>query len=116
MAHAGQLIRFIDIPIDGGIVRDTHGQTSSVFVKQPKESCARYYGTAGPAFLNRFVNCFESHEQAMHDICVNVQYWVTAVANTHRGLTALQERALQRFALVKRREFLQSSLKYCPSI
>ncbi|MBN9134030.1 MAG: hypothetical protein J0H48_11810 [Nitrosospira multiformis] len=58
-------------------------------------------GTAGPAFLNKFVNYFECHEQAMREICESVQYWVTVVADQHRGLTALQERALQRFALVK---------------
>jgi putative DNA primase/helicase len=101
VAHAGQLIRFIDIPIDDGIIGDSHGQTSAMFVKQLKEGCAKYFGTAGPAFLNLFVNYFGHHELAMRVVCENVEHWATAVAGEYPGLTSLQERALQRFALVK---------------
>ncbi|SEL57029.1 DUF927 domain-containing protein [Nitrosovibrio tenuis] len=114
VAHAGQLIRFIDIPIDGGIVRDTHGQSSSAFVKQLKENSAKYYGTAGSAFLNKFIRYFEHHEKAMREVCESIQYWVTAVANAHAGLTTLQERALQRFSLVKSAGILAVELEILP--
>ncbi len=114
VAHAGQLIRFIDIPTDGGIVQDTHGLASSVFVKQLKESCAKYYGTAGTAFLNKLVNHFDRREEAMREVYQSVQYWATAVSDQNKGLTALQERALQRFALVKSAGILAVEFEVLP--
>lgn len=101
VARAGQLIRFIDIAIDGGIVCDTHGHPPATFVKKIKESCAKYYGTAGSAFLNALVSYFGSREQAMRKVRERMETWATAVAGEYRGVTALQERALQRFALMK---------------
>jgi putative DNA primase/helicase len=100
-SRAGQLIRFLDIPIDGGIIRDGHGQVSGVFVRQLKQSCAKFYGTAGAAFLNKFVSYFVSRDQAMRDVCKSVEHWATAVAADYKGLTELQARALDRFALLK---------------
>ena len=101
VARAGQLIRFLDIPIDGGIVSETHGLLPAIFVKKIKESCARYYGSAGAAFLNALVSYFDNREHAMHEVRNRIDTWATTVAEKYRGVTDLQGRALQRFALMK---------------
>lgn len=69
-----------------------HGEPSAIFVKHLKERCAKYFSTAGPAFLSKVINYFGGHEQAMREVCESVQYWVTAVSHQQGALTALQER------------------------
>lgn len=101
VARAGQLIRFIDIPIDGGMICDTHGHPPAIFVKKIKENCAAYYGMAGSSFLNAFVNYFGSRTQAIAEIRERMERWVATVAAECRVITSLQQRALQRFALIK---------------
>jgi putative DNA primase/helicase len=54
-AKAGHLVRINDVPADAGagfgLFEDTKGFEPAVFAKRLKEMAARYYGTAGPAFV-----------------------------------------------------------------
>jgi uncharacterized protein (DUF927 family) len=58
----GQRVRLPDIPADDNesgersIVINTHGEPVERFVQDLKLSCARYYGTAGPALIGMLVH------------------------------------------------------------
>jgi hypothetical protein len=56
-AHTGQLIRLADVPIPTAGVLDEliiSGDSRSA-INAIKEACGRYYGTAGPAFIERLL-------------------------------------------------------------
>ena len=59
-AFAGQLVRFPDIPIEGGIIIDSGGVAPGKFAIQLKRACGRYYGTLAPAFLAAIIARFKS--------------------------------------------------------
>ncbi len=59
-AMAGQLVRFMDIPIHEGIVQDTHGRSAADFVQELKGNCSRFYGTAIREFLRRVVTAYQT--------------------------------------------------------
>ena len=60
----GQMLRIVDIPADTdkgdrGIVLDSHSKDPKLFVEDIKTACARYYGTAGPAFVAYLLGEYE---------------------------------------------------------
>lgn len=50
-AHAGQMVRLIDIPIEGGIIIETGSADPAEYADRLKAACSRYFGTAGPALI-----------------------------------------------------------------
>ena len=112
--HAGQMIRLIDIRVDEGLIRQTHGKAPAAFVKKLKESCASYHGTAGPACLDAFIAFYGTREDAARDIRQRVEAWMQGAREPGLELSGLQERGLQRFALVAVAGKLAVDLKILP--
>lgn len=52
---AGQLNRFMDIPINNGVIKNTQGMANAAFANLLKESCGRFFGVLGPAFVDRLL-------------------------------------------------------------
>lgn len=59
-AMAGQLVRFMDIPIHEGIVQDPHRRPAADFVQELKGNCSRFYGTAIREFMRRLVTTYRN--------------------------------------------------------
>ena len=98
-AHAGQLLRLMEIPIAKGVVQQPHGLEPAEYVNRLKQACARYYGSAGPAFLDRLIARFT-------DFRTLAQYVGTQLKQCEKALTPAkiqpeQQRALRRVALVQ---------------
>ena len=100
IVHTGQRIRFLDIPIDGKVIANTHGHLSEKFVGRLKESSARFYGTAGPAFVEKLILRVHSRQELVQEVRRDLHTWVDAVA-TLQTLAPAEQRALQRFALLQ---------------
>jgi len=100
MAHAGQLIRLIDIRVEDNIITNTHGKTPAEFVKKLKYDCARYYGYAGPEFLKALILSYSGHAEAAFNFRARVDEWCAGAVESGRPISGLHERGLLRFALV----------------
>ena len=99
-AHAGQLIRLIDVCVENNIITNTHGKTAAEFVKKLKNDCARYYGVAGPQYLRTLILSYPDHAEAVYNLRARVDEWSAGALESGRTISGLHERGLQRFALV----------------
>lgn len=97
-AHAGQLLRLLDIPTGENIIVDPHGEEPGQFALKLKRACGQHFGRAGPALIKKITEEFESEYQ--------LSGYVRALLDDYeRKLTppkasAEQRRAIQRFALI----------------
>jgi putative DNA primase/helicase len=89
----------VDIPIREGVIRETHGKSAGDFAMDLKKAAGRFYGTAGPEFLERLIR-FKPDTQAL-------QHWIQGEVDAlHKDLAdgkqleSFQERVLHRFAVV----------------
>lgn len=96
-AKAGQLVRLMDIPITGGIVRDPHGQAPDQFVNRLKRSCAEYYGSAGPAFVQKLIEEFPDPAGLTRYLSDCIHTWADKLAP--KGTAPENKRAVKRLAL-----------------
>ncbi|WP_025322011.1 DUF927 domain-containing protein [Deferrisoma camini] len=55
MAHAGQLVRALDIPAEAGIIRAPNGAAPREIADRLKAAAGTFYGTAGPELVRRLV-------------------------------------------------------------
>ena len=94
-AKGGQLLRLLDIHIpQSGIF--SHGQDSAL-ADNLKRVCARFYGTAGPAFISHII---DADATGLHEkISRAVQSHSDMM--TPSGATPETKRAIKKFALVK---------------
>lgn len=113
-AHAGQLIRLIDIRVENNIIVHTHGKTSAEFVKKLKNDCARFYGCAGPEFLKLLVLEYSDLDNAVYEIRARVDEWCASAVDFERQVSGLHERGLQRFALAAVAGILASEWEILP--
>ncbi len=98
-AKTGQLIRLVDIPIDKGVIQDSHGRADGDFVNQLKKACSTYYGSAGSAFLENLVKT----EIDILSLRRSIQELVDESEKSligKRCLESHQHRVIRRFALV----------------
>ncbi|HEY9868677.1 MAG TPA: DUF927 domain-containing protein [Candidatus Obscuribacterales bacterium] len=108
-AKAGQLLRFIDIPIDAGIIR---GIAPALVADRIKRACGMYYGSAGPAFVRALLkeangtNDLKATVTELHNTC--------AKSLTPESPSPEQTRALKRFALVQAAGILAARLHLLP--
>lgn len=96
-AHAGQMVRLIDIPIEGGIIIDAGSAMPAEHAERLKHACSRFFGTAGPTLIRTLE---AQYENVGHLVCTIK----TKVEDHTRTLTppsAAPEirRAIKRFAL-----------------
>ncbi|RCX31710.1 DUF927 domain-containing protein [Thioalbus denitrificans] len=98
-ARAGQLNRFLDIPILDQVVMETNNKTPEVFVNELKRACARFYGTAGIAFLDRLIGCQPDIQSLQHAIRDALDRWTQQLTDG-LDLDTPQRRSIQRLAVV----------------
>jgi uncharacterized protein (DUF927 family) len=76
--HAGQEVRLLNVPADAGagmgVFEDLHGAASAgAFADQLRLAAVTYYGTAGPAFLEKLVEAratnAEKLKRVLRDTC-----------------------------------------------
>jgi putative DNA primase/helicase len=97
-ARGGQILRMMDIPIEEGVF-NKHGRRSGASLAQDiKRSCANFYGTAGPAFLEKLINQFPTLSELSREI--RKEYKEAHTLISIKALGPEQSRALQRLALV----------------
>lgn len=96
-AHAGQMVRLIDIPIEGGIITETGSAEPAQYADRLKAACSRYFGTAGPALIRGL-------EAEYANVCQLVGTIKTKVEDHAKILTPRDappevRRGVKRFAL-----------------
>ncbi len=108
----GQLLRIVDIPVDKengerGIVEKIWGTTDTkVFVEDLKSSCAKFYGSAGPALVRWLLAEYAAHGTSivvgqLKDELKMIEEWLAKQLTGSGGkLPPEGRRVLRRFALV----------------
>ncbi|MCG7935884.1 MAG: DUF927 domain-containing protein [Candidatus Thiodiazotropha taylori] len=96
---AGQMNRFLDIPIEDAIVIETHGETPADFVNKLKRCCGEYYGTAGPAYIQAILDKYGQEEVVRSRMQQYIEEWVDMLMQ-NLSLEAAQARAMGRLAPV----------------
>lgn len=95
--HAGQLLRLIDIPIEGGIIvasRDGH----AAHAEKLKASCGRFFGVAGPALIRELVANYEDVGALTGTVKSLLERYGAKL--TPPTVPPEQRRAIKRFALL----------------
>ena len=97
---AGQLIRLLDISIGETIFHDTKGMAPADFANCIKKASATWYGSAGPAFIERLIELLEEDAEMFREsLSEALEQFTTEL--TPQGLQPEQARAIRRFALVR---------------
>jgi uncharacterized protein (DUF927 family) len=112
-AKAGQMNRFLDIPIDDAVVVDTHGKSPAEFVNRLKRDCGQYYGTAGPAFIQAILDEYGNEEVIQNRIQQYIEEWRELITQG-LNLEPAQARALGRLASVGAAGLLATELGILP--
>lgn len=102
-AKAGQLNRFLDIPVETRLIADAHGKPPEQFVNELKRACATFYGTAGPEFVRKLIDYLDDIQSLQGCVREGVENWSRALAATgekKRELQSAERRSLRRLALV----------------
>ena len=100
--RGGQAVRLLDIPAthpltNEGIISHTpNGLTPAPFIDQVKKACAQFYGTAGPAFLQKLFD--EGLDEVRNDLRQALEE--TSAALTPPTSPPEVARAIKRIALV----------------
>lgn len=95
--HAGQLLRLIDIPIDGGIIVDAKGADAAAHADKLKAACAHHFGVAGQNLIRELVVHYD-HAMALTGT-VKTLVERHSAALTPADAPAEHRRAIKRFAL-----------------
>ncbi|MCG8071465.1 MAG: DUF927 domain-containing protein [Candidatus Thiodiazotropha taylori] len=96
---AGQMNRFLDIPIEDAIVIETHDENPADFVNRVKRNCGEYYGTAGPAFIQAILDKYGQEEVVRSRMQQYIEEWVDMLMQ-NLSLEPAQARAMGRLAPV----------------
>jgi putative DNA primase/helicase len=96
-AHAGQLLRFLDIPVERGIITHTGSAHPAEHADRLKAACSRYFGTAGPALIRALVAEYDDVGQLVGTIKAKMQH--NAALLTPKDAPPEIRRAIKRFAL-----------------
>lgn len=96
--HAGQLIRFIDIPIDGGIITTANGDGAASVADRLKAGCSRHFGVAGPAFVRALVAEYSDARALAATVKSKLENYAATL--TPKDAAPEQRRAIKRFALL----------------
>ena len=95
----GQRLRLIDIPIQGGIILDSHDLPAGEFVTRLKSACARYFGNAGSEFVKGLVNRYSTVSDLQSQVGKDLDRVLSTFSS--RGLEPAAVRAQKRFALIQ---------------
>lgn len=97
-ARTGQLIRMLDIPIDDGVI-DPGYEEPRKLVEELKVNAEKFYGVAGPAFIDRLIKMAPEANSIRNKI-VDLMKWRSNTMAQSRNLETSQWRALGRIDLV----------------
>lgn len=98
-AKAGHTVRLADIPIETGVIVDSHGKAPADFANELKRSCGHYYGVAGPRFLHKLINLKPETILLRQSIQADIEASERNLVKD-RELESHQHRVLRRFAAV----------------
>lgn len=96
---AGQLNRFLDIPVSGRILHPGHDLDPARLADLLKEGAGRCYGALGPAFLEALIHSVAGDTALQQHVKLLVAQYTTQL----QGMLELethQVRGLKRFALI----------------
>jgi len=108
----GQRLRLLDVPTDHGIITDAHGNEPGDFALSLKRACARYYGTAGTAFVRTLIEKYDNHSALAAVVQRELEDFERALAPPNLG--PVEQRGLRRLALVQVAGKLASELGVLP--
>ncbi len=97
---AGQLLRMLDIPIDDGAIAVSESSASTI--KLLKASCSKYFGGAGPAFIQALIDNSTDGAIDLREQILKCH----ALLELPQGLGPELTRACDRFALIMTAGFL----------
>lgn len=97
--HAGQLLRLIDIPIEGGVIVHTGNQSPASLADRLKKACARCFGVAGPEFIRHLVGEYADASQLTGTVRAMMERH--AIDLIPPNAPPEHGRAIKRFALVQ---------------
>lgn len=99
--HVGQSVRALDIHIGNSVFPGLSSADAGARVDAVKAGCARFYGTAGPAFVECVIRHVVDGEQGWkpEELRAEVDEIAAGLCDG-LGLTAPQRRAAKRFALI----------------
>lgn len=112
-AKAGQLNRFLDIPVSDRIIQNSHGMTPGKLSDELKEACGRCYGVLGPVFIECIVNSSADFNAAQGKI-KHLMNEYTAQLTGSIELESHQKRGLKRFGLICAAAHLAIDFKLLP--
>ena len=96
-AHAGQLVRLLDIPVERGIITHTGSAQPAQYADRIKAACSRSFGTAGPEFVRVLINEYADVGRLVGTIKTTVEHYSAML--TPEGAAPEIRRAVKRFAL-----------------
>ena len=97
-AHAGQLLRLVDVPGGDQIIMSTRGTSPAEYADSFKTACGTYYGTAGPAFVERLITEYGDLQSLRAEVGIVMGLIRNELALAEAG--AELARVIKRFALV----------------
>jgi putative DNA primase/helicase len=99
-AHAGQLVRAVDIPVSGahGVFDDfaSDDVDPGAFAEECKNATSTYYGTAGPEFVRRLI----AQNISARNVREHVDSFVRSAIRDVKDRDGQAARVAQRFGLV----------------
>jgi len=98
-AHAGQLLRIIDIQFPTQLF-GIHEINAAKVIDALKQNCGIYYGTAGPKFIEYLVNKHADFQALSTDVRNRLEIAIKQLKVASKSLSQEQMRAMKRFALV----------------
>lgn len=95
----GHKTRFLDVYVSE-IISDSHGLEPAAYADQIKHNCATYYGTAGPAFIERII---EQRQQSEDEFIATLRLLMDQFARelTPEAAKPEQARAIRQFAAIQ---------------
>ncbi len=115
-AHAGQMVRLLNIETGNGIVTDAHDHASPEdFVNAVRKACCDHHGVAGRAFVEHLLGVGKEGDGVRLDKKALKELYDRMTRElTPDGMDGQQRRAIRRFALVAAAGHLAAEFKVLP--
>ncbi|WP_027950827.1 DUF927 domain-containing protein [Haliea salexigens] len=110
---AGQINRFLDIPVSGRIIQPSHGVPPAKLADLLKEAAGRCHGTLGPAFVEKLIHSAPD-APALQQRVKQLTADYTAQLHGTVQLEPHQVRGLRRFGLICTAAHLANEFQLLP--
>lgn len=112
-AKAGHLNRMVDIPINEGVIVDSHGKAAGEFANDLKMAASQFFGTAGPQFIDQLTTHKNDVQNLHHNIQNEIDVWHRDLIE-NKELDNVQQRVLRRLSVVLVAGKLATEFKILP--